>query len=199
MLALIWNRRNSALNDAALRRLRPAANDHVLDVGFGGGYLISQMLNEVAAGHVSGIDASAALVRRCRRRFARRIQAGDLDLQCAPVDTLPYPDGGFDKVASVNSLFFWPDFSRGIQEIRRVLSPDGFLVLAYTRKEDLDSRGLSSHGVRSFTDDEVARTLEHAGFRDVVIEQEQDKYRRYSIVTARARPLGGTVRGEQSC
>jgi ubiquinone/menaquinone biosynthesis C-methylase UbiE len=185
VLAFIWNRRNKAPNDGALLRLRPGASDHVLEVGFGGGYLISQLLNEVTAGHVSGVDASAAMVERCSRRFAPRIEAGDLDLQCAMVDSLPYPDGRFDKATSVNALFFWPGFRQGIEEMRRVLSPTGLLVLAYTRKQDLDSRGLSSLGVRSFADDEVARTLEESGFREVLIEREYDKYRGYSIVTAR--------------
>jgi hypothetical protein len=39
--------------------------------------------------------------------------------------------------------------------------------------------------VRAFADDEVARTLEEDGFREVAIEREHDKYRGYSIVTAR--------------
>jgi ubiquinone/menaquinone biosynthesis C-methylase UbiE len=185
ILAAMWNRRNAALNDGALIRLRLKANDQVLDVGFGGGYLIEKMLNKVTVGHVSGVDASAVMVEQCRRRFAQRIEAGVLDLHRAVVDSLPYPDECFHKVTSVNSLFYWQDFCRAIREIRRVLATDGLLVLAYTCKHDLDKRGLSSLGLRSFTDDEVARTLQEDGFYDVLVEREADKYRDYSIVTAK--------------
>jgi len=185
VLEFMWNRRNAAPNDAALVRLDPRPRDHVLDVGFGGGYLIGKMLSALRAGHVSGVDVSTAMVGRCRRRFARQIEAGDLDLHCAPVDSLPYPDGHFDKVSSVNSLFFWPDVPRGIREIRRVLAAGGLLVLAYTCKQDLDKRRLAGAGVRSFRDDEVVGTLQEEGFHDVTVEQERDKYRDYSVVTAR--------------
>jgi ubiquinone/menaquinone biosynthesis C-methylase UbiE len=185
LLGFIWNRRNAALNDSALVRLQPNRNDRILDVGFGGGYLLAKLVAAAAAGHVSGVDVSTAMVARCRRRLGRWIQAGDLDLQCAPVDSLPYPDGHFTKVASVNSLFFWPDVEQGAREIRRVLKANGLLVLAYTCKQDLEKRGLSCHGVRSFRDDEVTRTLEESGFREVVVERERDKYRDYSVVTAR--------------
>jgi ubiquinone/menaquinone biosynthesis C-methylase UbiE len=185
VLTALWNRRNVALNDGTLIRLRLNANDQVLDVGFGGGYLIEKMLKRMTAGHVSGVDASAVMVEQCRRRFARQIETGDLDLRCATVDSLPYPHEYFRKVSSINSLFYWPDFRRGIREIRRVLATDGLLVLAYTGKPDVDKRGWSSLGIRSFADNEVARTLQEDGFRDVHVEQETDQYRNYFIITAK--------------
>jgi ubiquinone/menaquinone biosynthesis C-methylase UbiE len=181
---VMWNRRNAALNQEALSRLRAGAGDRVLDVGFGGGYLIDQLLKQKAVRHISGVDASAAMVEQCRRRFAGWIRSGALDLQCASVDSLPYPDGSFERVTSVNSLFFWEDLRPGLREIRRVLSSRGLLVLSYTSKHDLDKRGLASHGVRSFGEDEVARALGEEGFRDVQVERGRDRYREYLTVTA---------------
>jgi ubiquinone/menaquinone biosynthesis C-methylase UbiE len=185
ILVSVWNRRNAPLNDSAIARLRLNPHDQVLDVGFGGGYLIGKLVNLVTEGHISGIDASRVMVEQCRKRFTRQIDSGILDLQCAPVDSMPYPDGSFNKVSSVNSLFYWQDFSQGAREIHRVLAPEGLLVLTYTCKPDLDKRGFSSSDVRTFTDDEVARTLKDASFRDILVEHESDRYRKYSIVSAK--------------
>jgi arsenite methyltransferase len=185
VLASLWNRRNAALNDGALTRLRLDADDRVLDVGFGGGYLIGKMVESVTSGHVSGVDASAVMVERCRRRFTRQINAGGLALHCGLVDALPYLGGHFRKVCSVNSLFYWPDLRRGLREIHRVLTVPGLVVLAYTCKRDLDRRRFSPFGVRSFADDEVAQALREAGFHDVLVERETETYRRFAIVTAR--------------
>ena len=193
VLPAVWNRRNAALNDAALVRLRLDAGDRVLDVGFGGGYLIGKMLERVTAGHVSGVDASPLMVARGRARFARRIEAGDLDLQCAVVDDLPYPDAHFGKAVSVNSLFYWPDLRRGLREVNRVLAANGLLVLVYTCKQDLDKRGFSPTAVRTFEDDEVTRALQEEGFGDVLVEREVDQYRRFSIVTASKRVVSRTA------
>ena len=63
LLAPLWNRRNAALNDAAFDALALAADDRVLEVGFGGGYLLGRMAGRVSQGFVAGADVSAAMSR----------------------------------------------------------------------------------------------------------------------------------------
>jgi len=184
LLPILWNRRNAALNESALIRLRLEAGDRVLDVGFGGGYLIDQMLAKIPKGHVSGIDASEVMVEQGRRRFAKPMAEKRLDLQCALADSLPYSNEHFHKVVSVNSLFYWPDLRKGLSEIYRVLTDKGVLVLVYTCRRDLDKRGFSSYGVRSFEDGEVTSVLRECGFRGSAVEREADRHREYSIIIA---------------
>lgn len=185
ILPALWNRRNAALNEQALHRLQLDSADRILEVGFGGGYLLGRILTRVTQGHVSGVDRSTAIVGFSRRRFASSLAAGIIDLHCAGVDALPYPAGSFHKAVSVNSLFYWPDFRRGLREIHRVLMTGGLLVLVFTGQPDLDKRGLNPFGIRSFRDDEVGLVLGDAGFADIRVEHDTDRYRAFTLVTAR--------------
>ena len=43
LAAWMWNRRNAALNDTVLELLALEPTDRVLDIDFGGGYLLDRM------------------------------------------------------------------------------------------------------------------------------------------------------------
>lgn len=121
LLAGIWNRRNRALNDTALAALDLAPDDRVLEIGFGGGYLLDKVNNALPRGFAAGIDAAPALARLARRRFKAPIQAGKMEIQCAPAEAIPFPDERFTRAVSVNSIFFWQDVPGALSELNRVL------------------------------------------------------------------------------
>lgn len=76
LLGPLWNRRSAALNELTLARLALAETDRVLDVGFGGGYLLGKIIPQVKRGWVAGVDVSAALVENGRARYGKRHPGG---------------------------------------------------------------------------------------------------------------------------
>ena len=50
ILGPVWNKRNAALNDVAFDHLALNPHDRVLEVGFGGGYLLSRISTVVTEG-----------------------------------------------------------------------------------------------------------------------------------------------------
>jgi ubiquinone/menaquinone biosynthesis C-methylase UbiE len=182
VLGPLWNRRNAALNEAAFTHLALKTDDRVLDIGFGGGYLLGKIISTVKGGFVAGIDVSSEMAENFRTRYWEEIDAGRLDIQCGRAESLPYPDGTFTKVSSVNSIFYWDDAEKGISEIYRVLDDGGMLVLTFTCKEDLGSKGFARHGVKTFEGDQVQEMLERVGFGDVQKVRGQDQHREFLCV-----------------
>jgi SAM-dependent methyltransferase len=97
VLAPLWNRRNAALNDVVFDRLALHSDDRVLEIGFGGGYLLGRMAGVVTQGFVAGVDVSEAMVAVCERRYRPLVRAGRLELRSAPAESLPYRSGCFSK------------------------------------------------------------------------------------------------------
>ncbi len=183
-LGPLWNRRNRALNDVSLAQLALQANDRILEVGFGGGYLLGHMSAIVTDGFIGGVDISAAMVEQCQSRFGNMIQAGKLDLKVATADRLPYPAAHFNKAVSVNSIFYWPDATRAVDELSRVLVENGRLVLCFTSKESLQQKDFARQGVTLYDADEVQRLLEDHGFHEITVTRQADRHRSFWCVTA---------------
>jgi cytochrome P450/ubiquinone/menaquinone biosynthesis C-methylase UbiE len=106
--------------------LRPGAR--VLDVGCGGGQMALAMMAQRSDIHITGIDLSAAQVKRARKRSK---DLGDrARYEVASALELPFDDSSFDAVLSVTSIKHWPSPLHGMQESLRVLRPGGDLFVA---------------------------------------------------------------------
>jgi ubiquinone/menaquinone biosynthesis C-methylase UbiE len=185
VLGPLWNKRNAKLNEVTFVHLELKEEDRVLDIGFGGGYLLERIIPKVKLGLVAGMDVSPVMVGNFRARYQADIKAGRVDIQCGRVETSPYPDEHFTKVSSVNSIFYWSDAQQGLAEIYRILQEEGKIVLTYTCKRDLAKKKFVQYGVKTYEEEEVQQMLVRAGFKDIKEVRTWDQHREFICVTGR--------------
>ena len=127
----LWamNRSHGALTRWGLSHVAVERDFAILDVGCGGGATIERLAAIAADGHVSGIDYADGSVAVSRRRNARLIDAGRVDVRKGSVSRLPFADATFDLVTAIETHYYWPDLTADMAEIRRVLKPGGALVM----------------------------------------------------------------------
>jgi ubiquinone/menaquinone biosynthesis C-methylase UbiE len=112
--------------------LEIAADDSVLEVGFGPGVTIEHVSKLVPAGRVFGVEPSLDMVAQARIRNAEAIGRGHVDLRHGSVERLPFDDDTFDGALSINALQAWTRPVAGLREIRRVMRPGATIVLGFT-------------------------------------------------------------------
>lgn len=105
---------------------------HLLDVGTGTGLALRPLADANPHGWSEGIDASPAMLTRARHRM-RGCAHRRYGLRQAPATDLPYDDDTFDRLFSSYLLDLLPRSDRHstLLEMRRVLRPQGRLVLVY--------------------------------------------------------------------
>lgn len=181
MFSSLWNRRNKVLNDAAFNLLNLPEDARVLEVGFGGGYLLGKIAGELDRralnGFLAGVDHSIEMVRVCEKRFLKRIRAGQIHLAQANAMALPFSSSSISNFVSVNSIFYWADPILAISEAARVLIPQGQFVLVFTCHEDMRRRSFSAHGLRLFEPEEIEKHLRRVGIEQISVTMRKDQYR----------------------
>jgi ubiquinone/menaquinone biosynthesis C-methylase UbiE len=100
----------------------------ILEVGCGRGELAERMSRELSA-HVVALDQSARMVELTAARGVEAIVGDVVDL--------PFRDGGFDCAVAAWMLYHASDLDRALEELRRVLRPDGRLVAATSSARNL--------------------------------------------------------------
>jgi ubiquinone/menaquinone biosynthesis C-methylase UbiE len=63
------------------------------------------------------------------------IQPGRIDLRFGNAAHLPFAGERFDKAYSVHSIYFWPQPEAALQEIRRVLKPNGICLITFLPRQ----------------------------------------------------------------
>ena len=99
----------------------------VLDLGCGAGVLSERLIE--SGYRVTCVDASDDMVELCGNRLGRfpRDTHTVLAANCLQ---LPFPDGHFDLVVTMGMFGYFDEVSQALREIRRVLRPEGTLLLS---------------------------------------------------------------------
>ena len=153
---------------------------NVLDIGCGGGRTLETLASLVKLGKAVGIDYSEDSVAVARKRNQKLIVSGRVEVLHGSVSSMPFSDATFDSVTAVESYYFWPDIASDLAEIRRVMKPNGQLVIISgmylgSKFDKRNMKLIRVGGMRCFSVQEFEVNLHEAGFPDVTVTVEPRK------------------------
>lgn len=155
--------RDIYLPDAPLLALLELhGGETVLDYGAGTGRLAIAVRTALGAGgRVIAVDENEEMVARLRER----VVAAGAQVETAPIESnrVSEADGAVDRVLAVN-LLHEVHGERALEEMRRLLAPDGLLLVADWERGRDPERALGPPDEILYSEQEAASELERAGF-----------------------------------
>jgi ubiquinone/menaquinone biosynthesis C-methylase UbiE len=148
-----------------------SAGPKLLDVGCGTGTLAIQAARRLSgAGQVIGVEPAARQIARARSK-ARRAGV-NIDFQSGVIENLSFSDRTFDTVTSTLMMHHLPDELRrqGLDEIIRVLKPQGCLIVADFEYPDGQQPTTKAAANGYGGTDTLPDLLQQSGFNDISIE-----------------------------
>jgi len=106
-----------------------------IDLGCGAGQLVVEMAQKASSLHVTGIDLSEEMLADARVAAQRAGLDDRVDFRLANVDEIPFPDRSLDLVISTASLHHWAEPVKVLNEINRVLKPEGAYYIFDLRRD----------------------------------------------------------------
>ncbi|QIS21470.1 class I SAM-dependent methyltransferase [Nocardia terpenica] len=110
-------------HDEVLAELRAAGACRIADIGCGTGILTSRIERELRPERIVGVDASAGMLARARRRSER------VGWYRGPAERLPFADADLDAVVCTTAFHFF-DQPAALAEFARVLVPGGVMIVS---------------------------------------------------------------------
>ena len=141
----------------------------ILDVGCGFGGTAIVLAQKFPDSEIAGIDLSVPLLQRASL-VAQSANLGErVRFENADVQQIPYEEDSFDAVLNINMVHLVEDPVRMLNEIERVLAPDGFLFVADLRRS---WAGLFEREIKSaLTLEEAAELFSRSELREGVFSR----------------------------
>jgi ubiquinone/menaquinone biosynthesis C-methylase UbiE len=170
--AWLMARGNAPAYRMAVELLSIQPTDSVLELGFAHARATELAATLAADGFVAGVEPSADMVRLGERRLGRAVAEGRAEFKVGSTAEIPYEDARFDKVFTVNTIYFWNDTPRDLQELRRVLKDGGTLVITFRGGEHPKGwRNIHGPTLNDAEVEELVSQVKDAGFHDVRVER----------------------------
>jgi len=161
---------------AVIAQLGIRPGEQILDLGCGNGWATRLLAKSAAGATAIGVDVSPRMIERAEHLHSLTIRAR---YEIASFEELGFKDGKFDRLFSMEALYYAVDLDRALAEAHRVLKPGGradVIVDFYTESPSTQvwpqKTGLSMHYLST---QQWQQAFERAGFVGVTTQRVHDE------------------------
>lgn len=167
VITKIWSFYFKKLSFWAIKQTTISDNYRILEIGYGGGSTIKNLLALNKNLEIHGIDISKESYRTAQRVHSDSIRKGSVQLKIGNVENMPYQNNYFDRIFAIQTHIFWKDIKKSFQEVYRVMSSNSTLIIASEKEK------IHYHMTDYRTSHEFSQLLTSIGFSK--IEEKQNR------------------------
>lgn len=167
VITKIWSFYFKKLSLWAIKQTTISDNYRILEIGYGGGSTIKNLLALNKNLEIHGIDISKESYRTAQRVHSDSIRKGSVQLKIGNVENMTYQNNYFDRIFAIQTHIFWKDIKKSFQEVYRVLSSNSTLIIASEKEK------IHYHMTDYRTSHEFSQLLTSIGFSK--IEEKQNR------------------------
>ncbi|MDO4640356.1 MAG: class I SAM-dependent methyltransferase [Neisseria sp.] len=174
MFGQVMNLRNLTQTVSAFHAVALNDSDCILEIGCGNGGLLSYILSLTDNMHYTGLEISPLMQQQAQTFNAPFIAAQQAEYVLYDGGLLLFGDQAFDKVVSVNTVYFWQNAPQMLSEICRVLKPAGRLCLNFCEKDFMTQLPFAQYGFTLYDASEIKQMTQQMPLYCVTEQRSRD-------------------------
>jgi ubiquinone/menaquinone biosynthesis C-methylase UbiE len=153
---------NIGMTRSAIDALGLQKNDKVLELGHGNGKHIQEVLNKADAIFYYGLEISELMHLAARESNL----SANASFKLYEGLNIPFDANYFNKIVTVNTLYFWKDPLYLLNEIHRVLKPGGKFCCAFAPKDFMEKLPFTKFVFELYDRNKVEELIQHSRFTE---------------------------------
>lgn len=130
----------------AIDNLSIQQGDKILELGHGNGHHLSYLFSKNDALSYYGLEISGLMHQQAHEFSREQSYLPKTKFYLYDGKNMPLENNSFDKIFTVNTIYFWEQPTEVFQELFRVLRPEGLLCITFAHKDFMQQLPFVQYG-----------------------------------------------------
>lgn len=163
-IAQMMHETNIGLTKNAILNLDLTSNDSILELGHGNAGHVEFLFDQCPNIHYTGLEISTLMNREARIRNESFVTSQKASFALYDGKEIPFEADQFNKLFTVNTLYFWKNPLELLAELSRVLKPQALFSLTFSHRSFMETLPFTPFGFTLYNPDEVLDLVNQSKF-----------------------------------
>lgn len=174
IIAQRMNKGNALMNRKTIELLELKNQEQVLEIGMANGFFVTEVLAQAKGLQYVGLDFSSEMVAAAKELNAEFVNKQQATFICGNVSDVCKLKQTFDKIFTVNTIYFWESPTQVLQDLKKCLKPTGEMVITIRPKKVMQQYPFVQYGFTMYSEEELIALLVNNGFKIIEIKNEKE-------------------------
>lgn len=166
---------NFGMTKLAVDLLHIQPKNSILEIGHGSCEHLPYVLNKALQVSYTGLEISKTMQQIAIKNLSNLVTSLNVNFDVFDGETIPYRENTFDRIFTVNTLYFWKKPQDFLQQIATILKPNGIFVIAFASKNFIEKLPFVKDRFKLYSKDDFKQLIEKSNFTIVDTIQDKDE------------------------
>lgn len=169
----MMNATNIGMTLESIHALLIEDSEHILEIGHGNAGHLKNFLKIAKDLKYTGIDISETMHNEAKNLNSEFKDQAQFVLYEG--EKLPFQDEVFDKIFTVNTVYFWKNPVEYLNEIYRVLKDNGIFVLTFGQRDFMETLPFTVYDFKLYSNEEMEELISKSHFKRMKISEKEEQ------------------------
>ena len=173
-VAQLMHTSNISMTLEGMAALDLSTSNTILELGHGNCAHLPKILNLNNEITYHGLEISTLMIQEARKINDSYVTDRRAVFEWYDGVHIPYPDQKFDKILTVNTIYFWREPLQLLHELYRVLRPGGHAAIAFAAKEFLYDLSFANYGFTMYNRTDFKTLISQTDFEILKFKRKKE-------------------------
>ena len=161
----MMNETNINMTRHSIQNLQIDSGNKILELGHGNAGHVEFIFEQAENIKYYGLEMSELMFQEARQINRNYVSQKQAFFSIYDGNTIPFEDDSFNKVFTVNTIYFWQEPEKLLSEIYRVLQPKGILCITFAEESFMKQLPFTQFEFELYSTEKAEKLIEKSSFK----------------------------------